>query len=160
MFGHYCDTVAWKVESFAAINGKDQGLRINKKVAGAEGGACHFFYYNLLAAAEELTVAAKCYIAGSFLPSNSPLSHGLKHILGLFGSCPEEFLSFEGHRVCGHEGDLLRDFHAPLCVEIINHIRHVLAPGDKVLDDAPTPTDQSKHQIFTFHHGTPLFRKE
>jgi len=89
-----------------------------------------------------------------------PKADGLRSILGLFGSCPEEFLSFEGHRVCGHEGDLLRDFHAPLCVEIIDHIRHILASGHKVLDSAPTPTDQSKHQIFTFHHGTPLLRKE
>ena len=39
--------------------GKHLDLGFNKKVAGAEGGACHFFYYNLLAAAEELIMNAK-----------------------------------------------------------------------------------------------------
>jgi hypothetical protein len=64
------DTVTWKVESFAAINGKDQGLKINKKVAGAEGGACHFFYYSLLAAAEELAEAPSFILrAVSCLPT-------------------------------------------------------------------------------------------
>ena len=67
---YYRDTVTVKFESYAAINGKDQGLRINKKVAGAEGGACHFFYYSLLAAAEELALAPSSILrAVSCLPT-------------------------------------------------------------------------------------------
>jgi hypothetical protein len=160
LIGYYRYTVAWKVGLLAAVTSKNQGLITNKKVAGAEGGRLPFFLLQTACGSRRADSSSNFYVTGSFLPSDSPLSHGLKHILGLFGSCPEEFLSFEGHVVCGHEGDLPRDFHAPLCVEIINHIRHVLAPGDKVLDNAPAPTDQSKHQVFTFHHGTPLFRKE
>ena len=81
---YHRDTVAWKVGLLATVNVKDSRLKTNKKVARAEGGSCHFFYYSLLAAAEELTMNAKRHIAGSFPPLDSPQSRRVEKCPGAF----------------------------------------------------------------------------